>query len=59
MTNFKQIKKGTISTPEGFSADGIFCGLKSAGEGKLDLGIILSDNDCNWAATYTKNKIKS
>ena len=59
MTNFKQIKKGTISTPEGFSADGIFCGLKSAGEGKLDLGVILSDNDCNWAATYTKNKIKS
>ncbi|MEC7880831.1 MAG: bifunctional glutamate N-acetyltransferase/amino-acid acetyltransferase ArgJ [Chloroflexota bacterium] len=59
MKNFKQIKDGTISTPEGFSADGIFCGLKSAGEGKLDLGIILSDNDCNWAATYTKNNIKS
>ena len=59
MTNFKQIKNGTISTPKGFSADGIFCGLKPAGEGKLDLGIILSDDDCNWAATYTKNNIKS
>ena len=53
------IKNGTISTPKGFSADGIFCGLKPAGEGKLDLGIILSDDDCNWAATYTKNNIKS
>ena len=59
MTNFKQIKNGTISTPKGFSADGIFSGLKPAGEGKLDLGIILSDDDCNWAATYTKNYIKS
>ena len=59
MKNFKKIKKGSISSPRGFLADGIFAGLKSAGEDKLDLGILVSDNLCNWAATYTDNKIKS
>lgn len=59
MMDFKQIKNGTISSPKGFKADGIFAGLKSPGEGKLDLGIILSDENCDWAATYTSNKIKS
>jgi len=59
MKNFKKIKKGSITSPEGFLADGIFAGLKSAGEDKLDLGILVSEELCNWAATYTDNKIKS
>ncbi|MAJ90292.1 MAG: bifunctional ornithine acetyltransferase/N-acetylglutamate synthase [Flavobacteriales bacterium] len=59
MKNFKKIEKGTITSPEGFLADGIFAGLKSAGENKLDLGILVSEKLCNWAATYTDNKIKS
>ena len=59
MKNFKKIKKGTITSPEGFLADGIFAGLKSAGEDKLDLGILVSKEPCEWAATYTDNKIKS
>ena len=59
MKNFKKIKNGTITSPEGFLADGIFAGLKSAGEDKLDLGILVSEELCEWAATYTDNKIKS
>ena len=59
MKKFKKIKKGTITSPEGFLADGIFAGLKSAGEDKLDLGIVVSEEHCEWAATYTDNKIKS
>lgn len=59
MKKFKKIKNGTVTSPEGFFADGIFAGLKSAGEDKLDLGIILSEEPCEWAATYTDNKIKS
>ena len=59
MKKFKKIKKGTITSPNGFLADGIFAGLKSSGEDKLDLGILVSDKLCNWAATYTDNKIKS
>ena len=59
MKKFKKIKKGTITSPEGFLADGIFAGLKSAGEDKLDLGILVSEELCEWAATYTDNKIKS
>ena len=57
--NFKIIKDGTVSSPEGFFADGIFAGLKSPGEDKLDLGVIFSEIECNWAATYTKNKVLS
>ena len=57
--NFKIINNGTISSPKGFFADGIFAGLKSPGADKLDLGIIFSKIECNWAATYTKNKILS
>ena len=59
MKKFKKIKNGTVTSPEGFYADGIFAGLKSAGEDKLDLGILLSEEPCEWAATYTDNKIKS
>tara|TARA_B100000676_G_scaffold284414_1_gene312062 strand:+ start:647 stop:1846 length:1200 start_codon:yes stop_codon:yes gene_type:complete len=59
MKKFKKIKNGTVTSPEGFFADGIFAGLKSAGEDKLDLGILLSEEPCEWAATYTDNKIKS
>ena len=59
MKKFKKIKNGTVTSPDGFMADGIFAGLKSAGEDKLDLGILISDEPCEWAATYTDNKIKS
>ncbi len=59
MKKFKKIKNGTVTSPDGFRADGIFAGLKSAGEDKLDLGILISEYPCEWAATYTDNKIKS
>ena len=59
MKKFKKIKNGNVTSPDGFMADGIFAGLKSAGEDKLDLGILISKYPCEWAATYTDNKIKS
>ena len=59
MKNYKKIKNGNVTSPAGFMADGIFAGLKSAGEDKLDLGILISEYPCEWAATYTDNKIKS
>ncbi len=59
MKNYKKIKNGNVTSPDGFMADGIFAGLKSAGEDKLDLGILISEYPCEWAATYTDNKIKS
>ena len=59
MKKFKKIKNGNVTSPDGFMADGIFAGLKSEGEDKLDLGILISEYPCEWAATYTDNKIKS
>ena len=55
MKKFKKIKNGTVTSPDGFMADGIFAGLKSAGEDKLDLGNLISDEPCDWAATYPDN----
>ena len=40
-------------------ADGIYAGLKSPGKDKLDLGIVYSERECEWAATYTKNLVLS
>lgn len=59
MMNFKKIKNGTVSSPLGFLADGIFAGLKSPGPDKLDLGLLISETECEWAATYTSNQVKS
>ena len=49
MKKFKKIKNGTVTSPDGFMSDGIFAGLKSAGEDKLDLGILISEEPCEWA----------
>ena len=57
--NIKKIENGNIASPSGFLADGIYAGLKSPGKDKLDLGIVYSERECEWAATYTKNLVLS
>ncbi|MGQ9462542.1 MAG: bifunctional glutamate N-acetyltransferase/amino-acid acetyltransferase ArgJ [Candidatus Fervidibacter sp.] len=48
---------GSITTPEGFWAAGVACGIKATG--KKDLAIVFSELPCVVAATFTTNKIKS
>lgn len=51
----KQIQKGVLA-PLGFKGNGIASGIKEKG---LDLGMIYSVVDANFAAVYTKNVVKA
>jgi glutamate N-acetyltransferase/amino-acid N-acetyltransferase len=49
---------GNVTTPEGFSAGGIYTGVKTYGEEpRLDLGVLLSDRPCEVAGVLTKNAV--
>ncbi len=48
---------GSITTPEGFLAAGVACGIKATG--RKDLALIVSEMPCVAAATFTTNKVKA
>jgi glutamate N-acetyltransferase/amino-acid N-acetyltransferase len=51
---------GGVTAPIGFTAGGIHCGVKQNGNpGKKDLALILSEQECTTAATYTLNRVKA
>ncbi len=65
MANEEEMKviEGGVCAAEGFTAGGIYCGIKDADESldsskKNDLGLIYCEKDCNTAAVYTTNKVK-
>jgi len=49
--------QGTITTPRGFLAGGIYAGIKKVNS--LDLGIFYSEAPCAAAGVFTRNRIKS
>ncbi len=51
------IKKGTVTSPEGFWAGAVESSIKY--KGRLDLGILFSDKAALSAAVFTKNKLKA
>ncbi|MFA0750340.1 MAG: hypothetical protein SLRJCFUN_000743 [Candidatus Fervidibacter sp.] len=51
------IDGGSITTPEGFWAAGVACGIKASG--RKDLALIVSELPCVAAATFTTNKVKA
>ncbi len=53
---YQYIENGSVTSPLGFSAAGIFCGIKKK---KKDLAIIYSDISCITAGTFTLNKVKA
>ena len=53
------INDGSVTSAKGFAAGGTYAGLKTQGEGVLDLGILLSSAPANLAATFSTNKILS
>ncbi|MBH77069.1 MAG: bifunctional ornithine acetyltransferase/N-acetylglutamate synthase [Dehalococcoidia bacterium] len=50
---------GSATTPLGFSAGAAYAGIKTYGEGKLDIGILLSDRPASAAAVFTRNRLRS
>jgi glutamate N-acetyltransferase/amino-acid N-acetyltransferase len=53
------IADGTVTSPQGYVAGGVYAGLKSQGEGVVDLGILLSQRPASVAATFSTNKVLS
>ena len=49
--------QGTVSSVPGFSAGATYAGIKTYGEGKLDVAIMRADRGCNVAASYTRNRL--
>ncbi len=59
MTNIKYIKDGSVTSPLGFTANGICAGVKSSNTTKKDLALIYCEKPCNTAAIFTRNAVKS
>lgn len=55
--NPSSIPGGTITSPQGFKAGGVYCGVKPYGEDKMDLGLLYSETMASAAAVFTKNKV--
>ncbi|MEV2648548.1 bifunctional glutamate N-acetyltransferase/amino-acid acetyltransferase ArgJ [Paenibacillus larvae] len=54
---FTEVAGGTITTPKGFTAAGLHCGLKQAG--RPDLGAIVCEVPAAAAAVYTQNAFQA
>lgn len=46
---------GSVTSPSGFKAAAVKCGLKRSGE--LDLALIYSEADCSAAGVFTRNRV--
>jgi len=51
----KRMKNKTITSPKGFFAAGVHCGIKKSG--KNDLGLLVCPSGAKAAAVFTTNKI--
>lgn len=58
MQNFKFID-GSVTSPLGFTANGVCAGVKPSNTTKRDLAMIYCEKPCNAAAVFTKNLVKS
>ncbi|MCC6382918.1 MAG: bifunctional glutamate N-acetyltransferase/amino-acid acetyltransferase ArgJ [Dehalococcoidia bacterium] len=50
---------GNVTSARGFRAGAVYAGIKTYGEGKLDVAILASDPPCTVAATYTRARLHS
>jgi glutamate N-acetyltransferase/amino-acid N-acetyltransferase len=53
------VPNGTVTSATGFSAGGVFAGIKTPGVDKLDLGLLISDQPCAVAGTFSQNSVIS
>lgn len=53
------VPNGTVTSARDFSAGGVFAGIKTPGPDKLDIGLLISDQPCSIAGTFSQNSIIS
>lgn len=51
----KWIPEGGVTSPVGYRAAGVACGLKDSGN--LDLALLVSDRPCSAAGVFTRNRV--
>ncbi|MGI6455682.1 MAG: bifunctional glutamate N-acetyltransferase/amino-acid acetyltransferase ArgJ [bacterium] len=54
--HIQTLDQGSVTSPRGFRAAGVACGIKKSGW--LDLGILVSDTPCAAAGVFTRNAVK-
>lgn len=59
MTLWQLDPEGTVTSPQGFLAGAVYAGIKTAGEGVRDLGILYSEVPCVAAGVFTQSKARS
>ena len=53
------IHRGGVSSAQGFTAGGVYAGIKTAGDCVFDLGIVVSDSPASAAGVFSQNKVLS
>ena len=53
----KFIENGSVTSPKGFTASGVHCGIRK-NQSKKDLALIFCEKKCTAAAVYTRNLVK-
>ena len=53
------IHRGGVASAQGFTAGGVHAGIKTAGDGVYDLGIVVSDSPASAAGVFSQNKVLS
>ena len=54
-----EVENGGVTSARGFSAGGVFAGIKTPGEDKLDIGLLYSELPCTAAGVYSRNSVVS
>ncbi|MBN1688780.1 MAG: bifunctional glutamate N-acetyltransferase/amino-acid acetyltransferase ArgJ [Candidatus Omnitrophica bacterium] len=57
-SNWEKRRRGTITTPRGFVASGLYCGIKK-NKKKYDAALVVSRTPAVAAGTFTTNKVKA
>jgi len=55
----EEIRRGSVTSPQGFVAGAVYAGIKAAGAGKLDLGVLASAHPSACAAMFTRNRVRA
>ena len=53
------IHRGGVASAQGFTAGAVYAGIKTAGDGVFDLGIVVSDSPASSAGVFSQNKVLS
>ncbi|MGH2633470.1 MAG: bifunctional ornithine acetyltransferase/N-acetylglutamate synthase, partial [Tepidiformaceae bacterium] len=52
-------RAGSVTSAKGFVAGAVYAGMKTYGDGKLDVALLASERPCSVAATFTQNVLHS